>query len=266
MRAIAICVVCLFFLLSLTAGPALAYTCPVPPATGYPLSSCVEALVDMGNAPKCGACGQDKGRFTLKVWTNPPRQNEPLPVWHFDNRHMCDRVGRQMVSMTIGKPDYVFTFKKHICVEEREEVTRSYYGPFQQKYSCAGVDYSDMESLTPAEQIHRYEDWWNSCKIGDQLKAAGLDMSKFTAAQQAAILQGAQYRPNRLYQWAKEIANGNYGSRATLTPQDSALGDTSFGDMADHFADWLRMYPALYNSPSGPIPGSGLGAFVGPPH
>jgi hypothetical protein len=40
----------------------------------------------------------------------------------------------------------------------------------EQKYSCTGVDYSDMESLTPAEQIHRYGDWLNSCKIGDQIE------------------------------------------------------------------------------------------------
>jgi hypothetical protein len=36
-----------------------------------------------------------------------------------------------MVSTTIGKSDYVFTFKKHICVGEPEEVTESYTGLFQ---------------------------------------------------------------------------------------------------------------------------------------
>jgi hypothetical protein len=90
-------------------------------------------------------------------------------------------------------------------------------------------------SLTAAQQIGRYADWWNSCKIGDQLKTAGLDLSKFTVVQQAAILQGIQLRPNRVHEWAKDIVNGNYGSRATFTPQDPALGDTSFGDMTDHF-------------------------------
>ena len=70
-------------------------------------------------------------------------------MWHFDNRDICDRVGGEMVSTTIGKPDYLFTFKKHICVGEPEEITGSYTGLFQQKYSCTGVDYSkDMLSLT----------------------------------------------------------------------------------------------------------------------
>ena len=78
---------------------------------------------------------------------------------------------------------------------------------------------------------------------------------------------GIQLRPNRAYQWAKDIVDGNYRSRATFAPQDPALGDTSFSDMVDHFTNKLRINPPLYNSPRGPIPGSGLGAFLGPdPH
>jgi len=98
----------------------------------------------------------------------------------------------------------------------------------------AGMTWDEYKAAPPARQVDAYGAWLDHYKLPQKFQRAGIDVSSMTPQQQAALLQGAQFAPNR-ESWFRNIAQGNYNVPATGTKQAPFLGSTSFADMLRHF-------------------------------
>jgi hypothetical protein len=133
-------------------------------------------------------------------------------------------------------------------------VSGSYKGLFQENLGGGLAPFSSVGILqqSPAQQINNYQNWWNSYGITQQLQAVGLqDLSGFTVAQQAALIQAFQFAPNHAGEIVLNVLNGNINIPATTSRQAADLGNTSFSAMSQTY---LPRYVG------------GGGAFVGPPY
>jgi Transglycosylase SLT domain len=103
---------------------------------------------------------------------------------------------------------------------------RKYHGLFQ-----LGTAEGYHPGMSPPEQVEAYGRYLESRHFADKLKAAGIDITKMSPSQQAAILQGFQFSPEKTA-WMR-----NFGMPSTPrgAPQARSLGDTSVNAMQRYF-------------------------------
>lgn len=109
--------------------------------------------------------------------------------------------------------------------------------------------YGNIQNMSPSQQVEAYGKWLDYYKFNDKAKTAGVDLSKMSAAQQAAYLQGFQFAPNATG-WQKAYGAGEDTGRTTPTRQASALGDTSMRQMTQYYDKLLGRNPASYVDPA----------------
>ncbi len=114
-------------------------------------------------------------------------------------------------------------------------------GPAEMKEMAnAGVIPPDMtwnkiKDMTAEQQIDLYGKYLDYYRFGDKLRAAGVDVSRLSKPEQAAVLQGFQFAPNNT-SWIRGLAQGNLDIPTTDTPQARVLGTTSIADMTRYYA------------------------------
>ncbi len=114
-------------------------------------------------------------------------------------------------------------------------------GPAEMKEMAnAGVIPPDMtwnkiKDMTADQQIDLYGKYLDYYRFGDKLRAAGVDVSRLSKPEQAAVLQGFQFAPNNT-SWIRGLAQGNLDIPTTDTPQARVLGTTSIADMTRYYA------------------------------
>ncbi len=99
----------------------------------------------------------------------------------------------------------------------------------------ADVTYNKIRDMTADQQIDLYGKYLDYYKFGDKLRAAGVDVTKLSKPEQAAVLQGFQFAPNST-SWIRGLAQGNLDIPTTDTPQARVLGTTSIADMTRYYA------------------------------
>jgi len=133
-----------------------------------------------------------------------------------------------------------------------------------------GLTYKEYTQASAADQIKTYGAWLDHYKFKQKNAKVGLDLSKLSPAEQAAILQANQFSPNGM-EWRKAAAQGNYnvpsspknpktGRRAK---QASALGSTSIGDMSNYYSGILKKSPGVYSKPNNIKGSSGKSDLIG---
>jgi murein DD-endopeptidase MepM/ murein hydrolase activator NlpD len=132
-----------------------------------------------------------------------------------------------------------------------------------------GVTPQQYLSMTAEQQIQFYSRWLDHYHFKEKLAAAGIDMSKLSPAEQAAILQAMQFHPNQRGgsattppDWMVEIGKGNWNTIATTSKQWGPLGK-SLDDYRNFFksqqANTVRARQAATGTPGTPA-GVGTGA------
>ena len=121
----------------------------------------------------------------------------------------------------------------------------------------AGMTYDQYLKATPAQQVDAYGAWLDHYKFADKAKAAGIDFSKMSPAQQAAHLQAFQFSP------AVATWQGADPSRpVTKAAQAPVLGSTSLNDMTRYYEKALGKIDSGTPDPGHPD----IGPVAGPPN
>ena len=101
--------------------------------------------------------------------------------------------------------------------------------------TLGGLTYPQYLGASEAQQIRAYDSWLNHYKFDDQLQQYGIDPSKMSTAQQAAMLQGFQFAPAGGAAWKTALGQGQTSGPTTASAQARALGDTSIGQMTNYY-------------------------------
>jgi hypothetical protein len=106
--------------------------------------------------------------------------------------------------------------------------------------------YSQLPSMTAAEQIGIYSQWLGNYNVQQKIQQAGINLQQMSPVQQMALMEGIQLGPNNtaFYRNVAAAMQGVPGAgnvRATTSAQAGNLGTTSFNDMVRGFQ---RMYNA----------------------
>lgn len=120
--------------------------------------------------------------------------------------------------------------------------TESGWNPTAQTGSYRGLTqigpeqkaYANILNMKPEQQVAAYGDWLQHYNFADKTKAAGVDLSRMSPAQQAAYLQGFQFGPNAIG-WQSAYGQGKENLPVTQTKQAKALGDTSMAAMTKYY-------------------------------
>ena len=120
--------------------------------------------------------------------------------------------------------------------------------------TLGGLTYDQYLKATPAQQVAAYGGLLDHYGFADKAKAAGIDFSKMSPAQQAAHLQAFQFSP-AVADW-----QGADPSRpVTASKQASALGSTSLNDMTKYYEKMLGKVDSTPGHPD-------IGPVAGPPN
>ncbi len=118
-------------------------------------------------------------------------------------------------------------------------------GPDTMREAGWGISSSQFRRMPANKQIEYYGKWLDHYKFDEKVKKYGVDPSKMSASEQAAMLQAFQFSPNG-NRWLRALGKGNIDTRATGSPQAGALGRTTQRDMRRTFDRRLSSDPAQY--------------------
>ncbi len=117
--------------------------------------------------------------------------------------------------------------------------------------------HDQISNMSADQQVDLYGKWLNHYKFQDKLQAAGVDLSKMSPPQQAAVLQGFQFAPNAT-RWLQALGKGQTDIPVTSTKQAHALGSTSIADMTSYYERALGKKQSPTIAPSSQHPGTAL--------
>jgi hypothetical protein len=113
-----------------------------------------------------------------------------------------------------------------------------------------GMSYEEYLNASPDKQVAAYGGYLDHYGFADKAKAAGIDFSKMSPAQQAAHLQAFQFSP-AVADWQ----GGDPNKPVTTSKQADVLGTTSLADMTKYYEKQL----ASMDGPIDPTPNVGAG-------
>jgi hypothetical protein len=98
-----------------------------------------------------------------------------------------------------------------------------------------GMTYDEFLKASPDKQVEAYGGYLDHYGLSAKAKAAGIDFSKMSPAQQAAHLQAFQFSPA-----VSDWQGGDPNKPVTASKQASALGTTSLADMTKYYENLLK--------------------------
>lgn len=116
--------------------------------------------------------------------------------------------------------------------------------------TLAGMSYDQFLRAGPAEQVRAYGAWLDHYKFGEKMERAGVDLSRMSPAQQAAVLQGFQFGPNAT-SWQRALGSGDASVPTTSTKQASFLGDKSIETMTGYYERLFASNKPVYDAAGG---------------
>lgn len=117
-----------------------------------------------------------------------------------------------------------------------------------------GYTRESFAQAPPSAQIGAYDQWLTNYNFKDKMTTAGIDPSSMTVPQQAALLQGTQFGPNRTQLFGQIGQGQGWNTPFTTTPQAGALGSTSMNDMT-------KYYEGVYAKNPGQFSGNNMASF-----